>query len=191
MRLIQRLTPNEKAEILDLLESEVHPRLVREERRSYAEGRLQAWLAWQPEYGEVPRAERRPRGALWDVLKRYVSGFELAECYLNSTDRGRSSRGIRPHKDHTYAAPTAWLINLGPTRFRIWLPHAERPDGLRFVAVKENRTNVEFGVDLEGDEVIEFNSKMMHASRTEADARWGIGLWTFNPTWKMAAGISD
>ena len=180
--ITDRLSESRVAETLRLLEREIRPRLEKRPR-GYARGRQYAWLAWQPSFGEPKEAVERPRGELWEELASLVPGIETAECFRNGNE---SSLGIHPHRDSPYAAKIAFVLNLGSTRFRIWLPN-EAPVDSALEAVKVHRTLTEYEAHLEGGELISFDCKRMHGSRSEAEERWAIGMWKFDPRWKQSA----
>ena len=179
--LIAHLDAAAQAHLLDLLRTEAEPRL-KVQPRGHARGRRSCWLAWEPAFGTTVERTPQPRGDLFERLAQLVPDAELAECWRNGE---QSSAGITPHRDANYADVTAWLINLGPTRFRIWLPRDERPsEPLRLA--RRNRVHWEWQVELTGGEVLQFNCKRLHASRTLARERWAVGLWRFSDTWRRA-----
>lgn len=185
-RIVRRLDRAQRELLIARLEAEVRPRLERR-KGGYASGRQQAWIGWQPALGNPASAAARPRGALWDDLQAIVPGFETALCWLNG-EQEDSSLGIRPHRDAGYAAREAWIVNLAPCEFRIWIDKrlaAAAP----LNPVTRNKTNIEYAVNLVGDEVIAFDCKDYHGSKTLAASRWGIGLWTFNPDWARKASL--
>jgi hypothetical protein len=184
IELTDRLSPDRSSAIQVLLEQEVQARLERQ-ASGYARGRLFAWLAYQPSFVEPAEAREQPTGQLWQVLRRLVPGIECAECFRNGEG---SSPGIRPHKDASYADSTAWLLDLGQTSFRIWLPKSAVPPGaLDARMVKEGKVLAEWEIALRGGELLRFNCKLMHGSKSAAPARWAIGMWRFKPQWVSRA----
>jgi hypothetical protein len=184
---VRRLRAEETDALLRLLGAEVAPRLAVQDK-GYARGRQSAWLAWEPSF-DAGRAWRRPTGSLWTRLCDLVPGCELAECFRNGAG---SSPGIKPHRDAPYAERTAWLVNLGPTTFRIWLPHGSHPaPGVAHVASPPGRRFTEHRIPLAGGEVLRFDCKLLHGSATTAEERWAVGLWTFKPAWRAAATFHD
>jgi hypothetical protein len=174
----------ETSEYVELLEVEVAPRLETQEE-GYARNRQFAWLAWKPTFVGSPEAVAQPEGQLWERLQGLVPGIQLAECWRNGEG---SSPGINPHRDAPYAANTAYVLNLGRTLFRIWLPNgASTPVGLR--PKKVNARLTEFEIDLQGGELLAFDCKRLHGSRSDAEKRWGIGMWSWKPEWRQAAGL--
>lgn len=186
--LLRRLEPDERAVILALLEREVAPRLDIQER-GYAAGRRFAWLAFRPSFAATqPLLEPMPRGELWRQLERLVPGIETAECFRNGVG---SSPGIRPHRDAAYASRQAWLLNLGETTFRIWLPHDVAPAAALNAARGNAGTKyTEWTVPLVGGELLTFDCKTLHGSHSAAPERWAIGMWRFQDAWRPHAGIA-
>ena len=180
--LLRRLEGDEQAWFIDCLEREVAPRLVTAPK-GYARGRRSAWLAWEPPLGDKFEVKEQPKGELWRRLKELLPDAETAECWRNGRE---SSRGIHPHMDSSYAAPLAYLLNLGETRFRLWLPREEVPHAL-LARKKVNAKLIEYQASLEGGELIAFNCKRYHGSQSDADSRWGIGLWSFKREWRDRA----
>lgn len=179
-----RLSASARRDFVALLEQHVGPRL-RRQRNGYAAGRRFAWLAWEPAFVEPALACERPRGRVWEALQSLTPGIETAECWFNGDG---SSPGIRPHRDAPYAHREAYLLNLGPTTFRIWLPDRHAPDvPCRSRVVKVNRRFTEHEIELRGGELIAFDCKTLHASSTRASRRWGVGMWRFQPEWKARA----
>lgn len=176
--IIERLSKEDVRRYIDLLEDEVAPRLARS-KKGYARGRLYAWLNWRPAL-DGESADPQPTGDLWSALTILVPGIETAECWLNGRD---SSAGIHPHRDASYAERVAYILNLGPTRFRIWLPRSE-PAHCALACVKRNAKFDEYVAELKGGELIRFDCKMLHGSTSDADTRWGVGMWTISPAWK-------
>ena len=172
--------------LIGLLENEVGPRLTLQ-KTGYARGRRSTWLGYQPNFMGPPGAIPCPHGRVWDELQRLVPGFETAECWINGA-RANSSPGIVPHRDASYAAHQAWIVNLGSTTFRIWIDkRIAVADDL--VLIKRHKKFNEYSVGLVGDEIIAFDCKNLHGSINAADSRWGIGLWKFKPQWARSAGI--
>lgn len=180
--ILKELSRGDVRQLVGLLDREVEPRLVRQER-GYASGRRYAWLGWEPSFQEPPSALARPRGRLWSALQEWVPEIEAAECWCNGEG---SSPGIRPHRDAPYADPVAYILNLGRTRFRIWLPTDCVPHpGLARIAAHTRFS--EYAMELTGGELIRFDCKVLHASATEEVRRWGIGMWKFKASWKERA----
>jgi len=182
----EHLDKHAQGRLVDLCRKEVGPRLEVQEK-GYARGRASAWLNLKPTFTDPPKIESQPRGALWKQLQSHVPAAETAEIWRNGTG---SSPGIHPHRDASYAARTAWLLNLGSTHFRIWIPNdAPSPDGME--RVKVNAKFTEWSIALEGGELICFDCKLLHGSRTSVPERWGIGLWTFATAWKERALVME
>jgi hypothetical protein len=180
--LVRTLPRVDTRAFVSLLEEEVADRLAIQPG-GYARGRASAWLAWEPGFTDPPRAIERPRGELWERLSQLVPGIDAAECWLNGQF---SSSGIHPHRDASYADNSAWVLNLGPTVFRIWIPRDIRPDAV-LLKKRVNAKFIEYEARLAGGELLTFNCKLLHGSRTCAAERWGIGMWRFKCAWKREA----
>ena len=176
--IVQNLSADEIRRYVTLLEQEVAPRLQKSES-GYARGRLHAWLNCRPSLDREVSVPQ-PTGNIWSALTELVPGIETAECWLNGRD---SSKGIHPHRDATYADRMAYILNLGSTRFRIWLPRSE-PAHADLVCVQRNAKYDEYIAELTGGELIRFDCKMLHGSTSSAQSRWGIGMWTVSTKWK-------
>lgn len=182
----QQLDAAAQQRVIDLCVHEVAPRLRRQET-GYARGRTFAWLKRRPTYTDPPLAEAQPAGKLWEVLQTLVPDAEAAEVWRNGVG---SSPGIHPHRDASYAASTAWILNLGATRFRLWVPN-DAPPTVSMEQVKINPKFTEWAIDLEGGELICFDCKQLHGSQSSAAQRWGIGMWKFSTAWKERASFVD
>lgn len=149
---IIKILPREKArEIYSHIRQELIPHAT-PERTQAGQGRLQLWLEKEPIYsqpGTYKTGIHDPR--LWRLIQWIAPQADLAQVY-------GGNRGIDWHRDAAYAAPTAWILNLGPCTLES--DHGEI-----------------ISLDLTGGEIIRFNCKVLHRCTNPHPQRIGIGIW--------------
>ena len=133
---------------------------------TYAPGRNRGWLNFEgPLSMSRPFVERPCPAKLWEWLTAAWSKAGLAGVpELGLAAHGEV--GISLHRDASYAAPEALLINLGGVTWG-YEPTREVSEPNFF--------------SLDRGEVIRFDCKHRHAALEPAPDRWSIVLWQVSP----------
>lgn len=152
MEIIHTLTPERANQIADYIRQQLLP-LATPEKSKCALGRTQIWLQAEPNYATRKYMKAHTDDRLWQYIQQIHPNAACAQIYFGN-------RGIDWHRDGSYAAPTATIINLG----RIALQTKE-PNGTLLT------------LNLRGGEIIRFNAKWMHRAIDPAPDRIGIGIW--------------
>ncbi|MGG6267169.1 hypothetical protein ACQ4M3_13450 [Leptolyngbya sp. AN03gr2] len=155
MRIIQYLPNKRTQELIDYINTYLLP-LATEEQAKCAKDRLQLWLNAEPIYRTGKYRDAHTDERLWQFCQRVFPQAALAQIYF-----AKNQKAIDWHKDAAYAQPTARIINLGKICLQTRLP--------------DNKIR---SLELNGGEIIEFNSKLPHRAIHRCDQRIGIGLWT-------------
>lgn len=157
MEIIHTFNPDRVSEIISHLETLTHN--LSKDKSSYAKDRKVFWLNQEPSFGkETFYKPGIQDDRLWNFIQKITSS--KANCALAA-----KGAGIDWHRDASYAAPEAWLLNLGPA---VWEFNPDRNG-------KPSDSNI-IRAELVGGELIRFNCKHLHRAIASQD-RWAIGIW--------------
>ena len=155
---LEKLTPEEIAEITALLEKNVLPHL-QSDVSNYAKGRQRVWLPYEAPLGNQPFTTGLMDDEVWQwIVDRCAKHDFKAQVALIS-----KGGNIKPHRDTTYAAAWAIGFNLGKCDWHI--------------ASTRDSAKTDFTMNLVGGEVFKFNSKHTHAVTNAESDRWSINVW--------------
>ncbi|MGL5034282.1 MAG: hypothetical protein ACRC6M_10845 [Microcystaceae cyanobacterium] len=144
--------------------------LMQDDVSNYSKGRKRAWL-----FNEVNlKTSEITKGYFSDRLFKLAQRFGCNIGLISYGGKSLDSNGlISWHRDHTYALPTAYTINLGSATFGYDL---NREGGVR---TDEKRDRKLF--QLNDGEIFQFNCKHPHSLiEIHSDIRFGINLWQLN-----------
>lgn len=160
---LEKLTPEEIAEITELLEKNILPHL-KSDVSNYAKGRQRVWLPYEAPLGNQPFTAGLLDGEVWQwIVDRCAKhGFKAQVALISK------GGNIKPHRDTTYAAAWAMGFNLGKCDWHI--------------ASDRQSAKPDFTMNLNGGEVFKFNSKHTHAVTNAAEDRWAINVWAIAET---------
>jgi len=155
---LEKLTPEEIAEITALLEKNVLPHL-QSDVSNYAKGRQRVWLPYEAPLGNQPFTTGLMDDEVWQwIVDRCAKhGFKAQVALISK------GGNIKPHRDTTYAAAWAIGFNLGKCDWHI--------------ASTRDSAKTDFTMNLVGGEVFKFNSKHTHAVTNAESDRWSINVW--------------
>lgn len=155
---LEKLTPEEIAEITALLEKNVLPHL-QSDVSNYAKGRQRVWLPYEAPLGNQPFTTGLMDDEVWQwIVDRCAKyGFRAQVALISK------GGNIKPHRDTTYAAAWAVGFNLGKCDWHI--------------ASTRDSAKTDFTMNLVGGEVFKFNSKHTHAVTNAEPDRWSINVW--------------
>lgn len=158
----KQFSPERVAEILTYLQEGGVLQQLKPDKSSYAPGRKVIWLHQEPTFGREPSYRKATEAQrLWTFLQRITS--EHIHCALVA-----QGAGIDWHRDASYAASTAWILNLGPCTWEYCLNRQATVSSLE--AEQISRLN------LQGGELLRFNCKHLHRAIAAPD-RIAIGIW--------------
>lgn len=180
---LEKLTPEEIAEITALLEKNILPHL-KSDVSNYAKGRQRVWLPYQAPLGNQPFVPELMDDEVWQwIVDRCAKhGFKAQVALISK------GGNINPHRDTTFAAPWAMGFNLGKCDWHIaenfddlfdWDDNGSLKTGPRYNQKEEivGEWAIPFSMNLNGGEVFMFNSKHTHAVTNAAPDRWSINVW--------------
>lgn len=155
---LEKLSPEEIAEITTLLEKNILPHL-QSDVSNYAKGRQRVWLPYEAPLGNQPFSPGLMDDEVWQwIVDRCAKhGFKAQVALISK------GGNIKPHRDTTYAAPWAMGFNLGVCDWHI--------------ASARDAAKTDYTMHLNGGEVFKFNSKHVHAVTDAASDRWAINVW--------------
>lgn len=158
LKKLEKMTPEEIAEITALLEKNVLPHL-QSDASNYAKGRQRVWLPYEAPLGNQPFTVGLMDGEVWQwIVDRCAKhGFKAQVALISK------GGNIKPHRDTTFAAPWAMGFNLGKCDWHI--------------ASARDAAKTDYTMNLNGGEVFMFNSKHVHAVTNAAEDRWAINVW--------------
>lgn len=172
---LDKLTPEEVAEITALLEKNILPHL-QSDVSNYAKGRQRVWLPYEAPLGNQPFTPGLMDGEVWQwIVDRCAKyGFKAQVALISK------GGNIKPHGDTTYAAPWAMGFNLGVCNWHIQNDRdakrtPARPTEADLNAFYSSKTTTH--LSLKGGEVFKFNCKHEHAVTEAAPDRWSINVW--------------
>jgi len=161
---ISRISSDTLEELRELCFSMIP--LMQDDHSNYAKGRKRLWLFHEVNLKTSEITEGYLNERLWKLAQRFGCNIGLMSYGGKSMD---SNGLIGWHRDHSYAMPTAFTINLGSATFGYDLKR-EGGDRQNFI--------------LNDGEIFKFNCKHPHSLiEIHSDIRFGINLWTLNE-WK-------
>lgn len=156
----------------------LYPQLEKDVSR-YAPGRNRLWLKEQSNLQPKERHSYTPAVEPSDRLWQYcLKLFPEAELGLLAV----GGKGISFHRDSTYAASKACLINLGRCTWNYCHEYKgydwqRVPTGKHAAAIKDGTPSEFESLELTGGEVFHFNCKNLHAAIPHEEDRLSIVLW--------------
>ena len=117
---LEKMTPEEVAEITALLEKNVLPHL-QSDVSNYAKGRQRVWLPYEAPLGNQPFTAGLLDGEVWQwIVDRCAKhGFKAQVALISK------GGNINPHRDTTFAAAWAMGFNLGKCDWHIGKNHED------------------------------------------------------------------
>lgn len=172
---LEKLSPEEVAEITALLEKNILPHLT-SDVSNYAKGRQRVWLPYAAPLGNMPFTPELMDDEVWQwIVDRCAKhGFKAQVALISK------GGNIHPHGDTTYAAPWAMGFNLGKCDWHIQnnrdakrTPKNAPEEALKLYYESPTTSHL----SLTGGEVFKFNCKHEHAVTNAAPDRWSINVW--------------
>jgi len=159
IELITKINEKEVSNWIDMLKELP----LKDDVSTYAPGRKRIWvnglgepsLTYEPRLLESHKSEK-----IHSAIEKL--GIKYDFCLVHYS--GEAAKGIKLHRDASYAMPTAYGINLGSCNF-----------------THNGKT-----YHLTGGEIYSFDCKLPHGAKP-AKHRWGINLWTVKQDWLKKA----